>query len=79
MPWVNKTKCLGCKACVSICPVGAISMVEGKAVINQSQCIHCGKCLTICPQEAIRPNSENPSLKGRGVNGRGGMHGHQNL
>jgi len=63
MPWVNQNKCIGCGACVNICPVGAISMENGKAVIDQNKCIHCGKCLDICPQGAIRPNSENPDLR----------------
>jgi Fe-S-cluster-containing hydrogenase component 2 len=25
---VDKDKCIGCEACVAVCPVGAISMVE---------------------------------------------------
>lgn len=64
MPWINQNKCIGCEACVKICPVGAISIKNGKAAIDQKKCIKCGKCLTVCSEEAIRPNSENPDLKG---------------
>ena len=82
VPWINQNKCVGCGVCIDVCPVKAISIKNGKAVIDQNKCIHCGKCLTICPQGAIRPNSENSSLrkhqfggprfgKGRG-RGRGG-------
>jgi Fe-S-cluster-containing hydrogenase component 2 len=73
MLWINQEKCIGCGKCVDVCPVGAISMKDGKAVIDQSKCIHCGKCLNICPQEAIRSNSENPNLRKHrfGVQGKG--------
>jgi len=45
--------CNGCQACVPTCPVGAISMQNGKAVINPFQCTGCGACIPVCPQEAI--------------------------
>ena len=63
MPFVNKNKCTGCGACVNVCPVGAISMKDGKAVIDQEKCIKCGKCLDVCPQGAISSNSESQDLK----------------
>jgi len=45
--------CDGCEACVSICPVNAITMQEGKAKIDPFQCIGCGACIPICPEDAI--------------------------
>jgi len=63
MPWINQEKCIGCGSCVDVCPVGAIFMKNGKAVVDQDKCIHCGKCLNVCPKEAIRPNSENPDFR----------------
>ncbi|MFQ6723998.1 MAG: 4Fe-4S binding protein [Clostridia bacterium] len=50
---VNKNKCLGCGACVSMCPVNAITMKAGKAEINNKKCIKCGTCMQICPVNAI--------------------------
>ena len=38
---VDKKKCLGCGACASMCPVGAISMKGGKAEIDKKKCIKC--------------------------------------
>ncbi|UDQ97396.1 4Fe-4S binding protein [Lentisphaerota bacterium WC36G] len=48
---VDKDLCTGCEACVSSCPVEAISM-DGVAVISDD-CIDCGACVGECPVEAI--------------------------
>ena len=58
MPWVDKDGCVGCGICVEKCPVGAISMEDGKAKINMEECIHCGICHSACPNEAVRHDSE---------------------
>ena len=46
--------CTGCDLCTAErCPMGALSLVEGIAVLNQELCIGCGLCVTVCPVEAI--------------------------
>lgn len=50
---VDKQKCIACCGCVSICPVEAISLKDGKAFIDKKKCIHCGSCASVCPVEAI--------------------------
>lgn len=45
--------CLGCGACEATCPVGAISMVDGKFEIDQEKCVECGSCAAGCPVSAI--------------------------
>ena len=47
--------CRGCLAhrCVGACPVSAISVHNGKALIDQKKCIECGKCKDACPYSAI--------------------------
>ena len=61
--------CRGCVAhpCMEVCPKGAISRVNGRAVIDQDKCIKCGKCKAICPYEAI-VKKERPCAKACGVN-----------
>ena len=50
---VDEKKCITCGACVSICPVGAIKIVDGKATINPKKCIKCNSCAQFCPVGAI--------------------------
>ena len=47
--------CVCCGACEAQCPVGAISMGDGKFEIDADKCIDCGTCAGVCPSEAIKP------------------------
>jgi electron transfer flavoprotein alpha subunit len=47
-------KCIGCQICVAECPVGAIEMSGGTALIDPEVCIGCGKCFEVCPVEAVK-------------------------
>ncbi len=46
--------CIGCRICERICPFGAISMVDRKAVMNEAMCKGCGLCAGGCPTGAAR-------------------------
>ncbi|SCZ80656.1 NAD(P)-dependent iron-only hydrogenase diaphorase component flavoprotein [Acidaminobacter hydrogenoformans DSM 2784] len=47
-------KCIGCTACVRVCPVNCISgKVKEPHVIDQEKCISCGACFTACKFSAI--------------------------
>ncbi len=50
---VASEKCVGCESCVGSCPVEAISMDGGKAVVDAGTCVDCGACVGTCPAEAI--------------------------
>jgi uncharacterized Fe-S center protein len=52
-PKVEAEKCIGCEACINVCPEGAIENIEGKAFIHEAKCIGCGECITVCPVQAI--------------------------
>ncbi|MFO7626089.1 MAG: electron transfer flavoprotein subunit alpha [Candidatus Fermentibacteraceae bacterium] len=45
-------KCVGCGACLSSCPIDALSLEGGKAVVSTS-CSLCGMCVNSCPFDAI--------------------------
>lgn len=67
---VNKEECIGCAACVEVCPFGAISMVDDKAV-GDDKCTACGACLEVCPVEALslpeRGEAKEPLESFKGV------------
>lgn len=46
--------CTGCGLCVTVCPTGTISLIEGKATASEVESISCGHCEAVCPLEAIR-------------------------
>lgn len=60
---INKemNRCTGCGACMSSCPVGAITMERDKKgflypKIDDDKCIKCKKCVMSCPVNEISVN-----------------------
>ena len=48
-------KCVGCGACLNVCPVSAITGRKKEPhVINQAACIKCGQCLEICKFKSVQ-------------------------
>ncbi len=56
---IDTTKCTGCGACIYICPVGVLELVDMKARVNEG-CISCGKCVNACAFFAITLEEEPP-------------------
>lgn len=58
-PKYNDKKCMGCLACVQVCPVNALSYVDDvrpgdprRTLSHHSDtCIFCGQCETACPAD----------------------------
>jgi ferredoxin len=51
---VDKKKCMGCGACVAVCPEGIKMNEEGKAEVTDSKKLEkCGG-ESVCPVEAIK-------------------------
>jgi NAD-dependent dihydropyrimidine dehydrogenase PreA subunit len=52
---VDKTKCIGCKACLGVCPQGVFEIKENISTPTYSDlCIGCKACEHTCPVEAIK-------------------------
>ena len=45
--------CMGLGSCVKVCEFGALSIVDGVAVVDREKCTACGKCTKVCPKQLI--------------------------
>jgi thioredoxin reductase (NADPH) len=54
-PHIDITSCIGCGACVTVCPEGdVLGIIEGKAaLIHGAKCVGHGLCAEACPVGAI--------------------------
>jgi ferredoxin len=43
--------CVGCGACLAVCPTDAIN--EGEPYVIDERCVGCGRCAEVCPVEAV--------------------------
>lgn len=59
---INPEFCVGCEACIYTCPVGAVELVDTKAVV-QKGCIGCGACVDECNWKAITLVDEDEKKK----------------
>jgi NAD-dependent dihydropyrimidine dehydrogenase PreA subunit len=54
---VNQELCTGCGVCIDACSVGAIQLVDQRAVIDDALCTACEVCIEACSNEAISTRS----------------------
>ena len=50
---VDKDKCCASGECIRVCPMDAITIVNGAAVIDEDKCDLDGICIPACPKSAI--------------------------
>jgi ferredoxin len=56
---VDSTRCFSCGACVALCPVEAINIIEDLSIqFNKEKCVGsvCNICVDACPARAINSN-----------------------
>ena len=50
---VDENRCYGCAACIALCPVNALSLLDRLAVVEEPNCTHCNHCIPLCPVHAL--------------------------
>ena len=55
VPALDTESCRGCKSCQveKACPMGAVRLADGKALIDPALCNNCGRCVEKCPFHAL--------------------------
>lgn len=63
-PHIDISHCIGCGACVEVCPEGdVLAVIGGKAaIVNGHKCIGHGVCAEACPVGAIEIVMADPSV-----------------
>lgn len=69
---IDKKICTGCLACIHLCPVGAITIIEDLdgfkyPKIDSSKCVNCGKCRNSCITNTRKINHKKKSIKLLGI------------
>lgn len=67
--YVVTDNCRNCLAhpCTGVCPVKAVSIIDGKSHIDKEKCVKCGRCAEFCPYDAI-VKYDRPCAAACGVN-----------
>ncbi len=50
---IHREICGYCGACVSVCPEGALELIDAYLTVDSETCIGCGICSKICPLGAL--------------------------
>jgi coenzyme F420 hydrogenase subunit beta len=61
---VRENICVGCDACVAVCPVDAIAL-EGGAPKIVGKCSACGNCYSVCPRTDFEATKMEEKIFGR--------------
>lgn len=59
----NTQQCVGCGSCARLCPMGYLTMVDGKPQVKERRrCIACGHCVATCPKQAVTLTTDDETF-----------------
>ena len=58
---INNELCTGCGQCVDMCPFGALTIQNNKAVVDEGMCRLCGVCMNACAFGAMSMDAGRPT------------------
>lgn len=60
---IDRTGCVECAGCVSICPTEALHMQALTLECADAECIGCDLCVRFCPVEALTLQARSPTAR----------------
>jgi len=55
---IRREICGYCGACVSVCPEGALELIDAYLTVDADRCRNCGICARVCPLGALEVADE---------------------
>lgn len=54
LPILNAANCVGCGACVAVCPTGCLEAAGPTPWLPRpGDCVACAACAVVCPEAAV--------------------------
>jgi thioredoxin reductase (NADPH) len=51
---INDDRCIGCEACIDVCPTEVLDLVDHKVRVSRfTDCVQCEQCANACPTQAL--------------------------
>lgn len=55
---IGDQECMGCQACIDLCPTKAIRSIKGSIHIDHNSCIFCGRCVKQCEKQQLQHTNQ---------------------